>query len=95
MARGIHPKKEVRKAIKELRAAGWKIRLAAGGHSHQWGTATCPYQHSDSSGRLSRCVKSIHSTPRNGGNHAAELRRALRWCEDWLTRTERQERNGA
>lgn len=55
MARGVHPKKEVRKAIKELRAAGWRIEVATGGHAHRWGTATCPHQHPDGSGRLFRC----------------------------------------
>ena len=50
MARGVHPKKEVRKAIKEPRAAGWTIEVAVGGHAHRWGTATCPHQHPDGSG---------------------------------------------
>ena len=92
MVKGVHPKKEVRKAIKELKAAGWTIDVAVGGHAHRWGTATCPDRHPDGSGGLSRCVKRIHSTPRNEGNHAAELRRALRWCEERLAQSERQEK---
>ena len=95
MARGVHPKKEVRTAIKELRAAGWTVEVAAGGHAHRWGTATCPHQHPDGSGGLSRCVKPIHSTPRNEGNHAAELRRALRWCQERLAQLGRQEKADA
>ena len=91
MVRGVHPKKEVRKAITQLRAAGWRIEVATGGHAHRWGTATCPHQHPDGSGRLSRCVKPIHSTPRNEGNHAGELRRALRWCGERLAQPRRQE----
>ena len=91
MVRGVHPKKEVRKAIRELRAAGWTIRVAAGGHSHHWGTATCPHQHPDGSGRLSCCARVIYGTPRNEGNHAAELRRALRWCGNRLAQSGRQE----
>ena len=91
MAGRVHPKKEVRKAIKELRAAGWTIEVAAGGQAHRWGTATCPYQHPDGSGGLSRCVKGIRSTPRNEGNHAKELRRALRWCGKRLAQASRQE----
>ena len=63
MARGVHPKKEVRKALRKLRAAGWTIDVASGGHSHRWGTAICPYQHPESSGRSSRCVHFIRSTP--------------------------------
>ena len=95
MARGVHPKKEVRKAINELRAAGWTIEVAVGGHSHRWGTATCPHQHPDSSGGATRCVQGIRSTPRNGGNHAKELRRALRSCEGRLTQSARQENRDA
>ena len=95
MARGVHPKKEVRKALKELRAAGWTIEAAVGGNTHRWGTATCPHQHPDGSGRLSRCVKRIHSTPRNERNHAKELRRALSWCEEWLAQLGRQEKADA
>ena len=53
MARGVHPKKEIRQALKELTAAGWTIEIAVGGHSHRWGTATCPHQHPDM-GRRSR-----------------------------------------
>lgn len=80
MARGIHPKKEVRRAIKELRAAGWTIKTAVGGHAHRWGTATCPHQHLDGSDGRSHCVQAIRSTPRNEGNEANRLRRALRQC---------------
>lgn len=42
MARGIHPSKEVRKAIRQLRKAGRTIVLAKGRSSHRWGTALCP-----------------------------------------------------
>ena len=91
MARGVHPKKEVRKALKELRVAGWTIEVARGGHSHRWGTATCPHQHPDVSGGSFRCVQGIRSTPRNTGNHAKELRRALRRCGGWLALSRTQE----
>ena len=91
MARGVHPKKEIRKALKELTAAGWTIEIAVGGHSHRWGTATCPHQHPDSSGRTFRCVQGIRSTPRNEGDHAKELRRALRRCGERLAESGRQE----
>lgn len=81
MARGVHPKKEVRKALKKLRAAGWTIEVALGGHSHRWGTAVCPHQHPDGSGGVTRCVHFIRSTPRDDSNHAKQLRDALRVCE--------------
>ena len=80
MSRGIHPKKEVRKALKELTEAGWTIEVAGGGHAHRWGTVTCPYEHPDSSGGVSSCVHYVHSTPRSQGNHAKQLRNALRAC---------------
>lgn len=81
MARGTHPKKEVRRAIKELRAAGWTIEVAVGGHTHRWGTATCPHQHPSSPGRPSSCVRFIYGTPHNQYNEANRLRRALRKCQ--------------
>ena len=87
MARGIHPKKEVRRALKELRAAGWTIKIAAGRNAHGWGTATCPHQHPDGQGR---CVRGIRSTPRNEGDHANRLRRALRKCQESLARSEQE-----
>ena len=91
MVRGVRPKKEVRKAIKELRAAGWTIEAVVGGNAHRWGTATCPHQHPDGSGGVIHCVQGIRSTPRNEGNHARELRRALRWCGKRLAQSRRQE----
>ena len=95
MARGVHPKKEVRKALKELRAAGWTIEVARGGRAHRWGTATCPYQHPDGSGGLSRCALVVYGTPRNEDNHARELRRGLRRCGKRLAQAGRQEDRNA
>ena len=80
MARGVHPKKEIRKAIKELKAAGWTIEVAVGGRSHRWGTATCPHQHPEDPDGLSRCVQFIRGTPRSQDDHAKQLRYALRVC---------------
>ncbi len=88
MARGVHPKKEVRKALKQLRAAGWTIEVAAGGSAHGWGTAMCPYQHRGDAAGMSRCVQRILSTPRSEGDHANRLRRALRKCEQDVARSE-------
>lgn len=80
MARGVHPKKEVRKALEELRASGWTIQVAIGGHAHRWGTAICPHQHPDGSGGVTRCVHFMRSTPRSEGKHARQLRHALLVC---------------
>ena len=88
MARGVHPKKEIRKALQELTAAGWTIEIAVGGHSHRWGTATCPHQHPDGSGRAFRCSLFIYGTPRSEGNQAKELRQALRRCEQRVAQSE-------
>ena len=93
MARGVHPKKEVRKALKELRAAGWKIEVAVGGSAHRWGTATCPHQHPGDPGGMSSCVHGIRSTPRNEGDHADRLLRALRKCQEMLARSEQEQIN--
>lgn len=90
MARGTHPKKEVRKALKELRAAGWTIALAVGGNAHRWGTATCPHQHPDESGRTSSCVHAVHSTPRNEADHANRLRWTLRKCQEALAQSNQE-----
>lgn len=93
MARGVHPKKEVRKAVKELMAAGWTIEIASG-RGHRWGTATCPHQHRDDSGRTVGCAQVIYGTPRSQDNHAGRLRRALRECLERLERCEQQEQQG-
>ena len=93
MARSVHPKKEVRKALKELKAAGWTIEIAVGGNAHRWGTATCPYRHPDGPDGMSGCVLAIRSTPRNEGDHANRLRRALRKCQEALARSEQEQIN--
>lgn len=88
MASGTHPRKEVRKALKELRAAGWTIKTAVGGHAHRWGTVTCPHQHPDGSGEATCCVRVIYGTPHNQYDEANRLRRALRKCQELLARSE-------
>ena len=88
MARDTHPKKEVRKTIRELKAAGWAIEVAVGGHAHRWGTATCPHQHPDGSGKVTCCVRVIYGTPHNQYDEADRLRRALRKCQRMLARSE-------
>lgn len=93
MARGTHPKKEVRKALKELRAAGWTIEVAVGGHAHGWGTATCPHLHPGGPGGVYICVLGIRSTPRNEGDHANRLRQALRNCQEALARYDQEQIN--
>ena len=90
MSRRVHPKKEVRKAIKELKAAGWTIEVAVGGHAHRWGTATCPHLHPDGSGRVICCTRVIYGTPRNQHDQANRLRQALRQCQEMLAQSEQE-----
>lgn len=90
MARGVHPKKEVRRAVGTLQAAGWTIEVSVRGRGHRWATAMCPNQHPSNSGPPSRCVRVIHGTPRNEGDHAKQLLAALRKCEAMMARSQRR-----
>ena len=71
MARARHPKKEVEEALADAETAGWTIAVADG---HRWGVMKC-----SEPGRAG-CQVSIWSTPRSPGNHAKQIRRALRRC---------------
>ena len=71
MARRRHPKKEVEEALREAENAGWTVAPSPSGH--RWGSVHC------SAGRAG-CRLSIFSTPRNPGNHARHIRRALIRC---------------
>ncbi len=67
------PAKEILVAIRELEAAGWRIRLTHG-HGHAYAMAYCP-------GGARGCRPfMINSTPRVAENEAARMRRALTKC---------------
>jgi len=69
-------KKEVEDALTEAERAGWTVIPTSSGH--RWGVMRC--------GEASRsgCQVSIWSTPRNPGNHARQLCRALERCpHEW------------
>lgn len=68
MARTRHSKKEVEAALRYAESQGWTVTPTSSGH--RWGKAEC--------GR--GCVISIWSTPRNPGNHAKQIRRAVDRC---------------
>jgi hypothetical protein len=68
MTRAGHPKKEVEKALKAAEAADWAVTPTTAGH--RWGKAECG----------KGCVISIWSTPKNSGNHAKQIDRAVRNC---------------
>jgi hypothetical protein len=76
MARSIHPKKDVEKALRYAESQGWRI---AQGGSHAWGKMYCPAN--DATCRCGEfCITSIWSTPKNAANHAAALRRVVDNC---------------
>ncbi len=71
-----HPKKEIAAAIEYARSKGWRV---VEGGSHAWGQMYCPYN--DKECRCGEfCRTSIWSTPKNPGNHAKQLRRAVDNC---------------
>ena len=76
MARARHPKKDVEAALADAEEAGWTVTPTSSGH--RWGVLRC--------GEASRlgCQVSVWSTPRNPGNHAKQIRRALDRCpHEW------------
>ena len=68
-ARPKHPKKEVEEAIAYAESFGWTFRKM--GH---WGRMFCP--HADRDG----CQIGVNGTPRNVGNHAKQIMRAVDRC---------------
>lgn len=63
-----HSKKEVREALAYASDRGWTIHP---GGSHRWGIIWCPaHEHH----------VTISSTPRNAGDHAKDIRRAVDRC---------------
>jgi hypothetical protein len=65
MTCGVHSKKEVREALDHAKARGWTIHP---GGSHRWGIIWCPaHEH----------FVNIHSTPKNSGNHANQIKRTV------------------
>lgn len=69
--RARHPKKEVESALKSAEEHGWTVEpKRKSGHS--WGSMRCP---------AGECRESIWSTPRNTGDHANDLRRAVARCD--------------
>lgn len=72
MPRRRHPKKEVEEALTEAEGVGWTVEPTAAGH--RWGVIRCPESSREG------CELSIWSTPRNVGNHAKQIRRAIARC---------------
>jgi hypothetical protein len=65
MASGRHSKHEVREGLAYAESKGWTIHP---GGSHRWGIIWCPaHEHHFT----------IHSTPKNAGNHKNQIIRAV------------------
>lgn len=67
------PAKEILAAIRELEAAGWRIKLT-GGHAHAYAIAYCP------GGERGCKPININGTPRVPEHEAARIRKALARC---------------
>lgn len=67
------PAKEILAAIRELEAAGWRVRLT-GGRAHAYAVAYCP------GGRGGCDPVPIYGTPRVPEREAGKVRRALADC---------------
>jgi hypothetical protein len=68
-----HPKKEIRKALKEAEEEGWIVELA-GGRSKCWGQLRCGSEAED------QCRMTINSTPKVPENEAKKIRRGVARC---------------
>jgi hypothetical protein len=69
MTYGVHPKKEVRDAVGYAKDHGWDPQP---GGSHRWGILWCPaHIH----------FVTVWSTPKDPGNHAKAIRRAVDRCD--------------
>ena len=69
VARPAHPDKDIEAAVAEAEARGWRWRRM--GH---WCRMFCP--HADRDG----CQFGVNGTPRNGGDHARQILRAVDRC---------------
>lgn len=72
-ARQKHPNKDIEDAIAYAENLGW-ICKSSGNSSHAWGRLYCPYNN------VGGCIMSIWSTPRNGINHAKQIKRKVGHC---------------
>lgn len=65
MAQAKHAKKDVETALNFAEEHGWTVTPKSSGHA--WGKAECG----------KGCIIAIWSTPKNPGNHAKTIRRAV------------------
>lgn len=65
------PKKEVRKALKQARAAGWSVVRSKGRSGHTWGVVVCP---------SGACRLRLPGTPRVPEDVASRIRHKMANC---------------
>lgn len=68
-----HPDKDIENAIQFAESKRWRYRKT-GKSSHAWGKLMCAEQ------SRSGCTLSVYSTPKNGVDHANQIRRAVTRC---------------
>lgn len=74
-----HPKEEVRKALKQARAAGWSVAKAKGRTGHTWGFVVCPG---------GSCRVAVWGSPRTQENLARYIRSKVATCRCRSSREE-------
>lgn len=82
MVRSRHPDKEIEQAVATAESLGWRVVPISG---HAWGRLYCAQADRDG------CMISVWSTPRNAGNHARDIVRALNRCPHQETKEDRDE----
>ncbi len=78
-----HPKKEVEDAIQRAEETGWIYRDAS---AHAWGRLKCSDPRCQT-----KCQISVNGTPKNPGNHANQIDRAVRRCRRAIEKTEAEQ----
>lgn len=72
MRRPRHPYKEVEAAVQFAESHDWSFTKRQG---HVWARLYCPHHNTDC------CRISVWSTPRNGDDHARDIRREVLRCD--------------
>ncbi len=72
-SRKQHPNKTIEEAVQYAEQRGWCYQKA-GKSAHCWGRILCL------AGSRDGCMISVWSTPRNGYNHAKQIRKRVDAC---------------
>jgi hypothetical protein len=88
VSRRSHPHKDVEDALRYAESHGWTVDVGGG---HCWGGMKCPENAGCRGGHF--CLSSIWSTPKNPGNFAKQVRRAVDNCTESSNQSDTEERN--